>query len=308
MVTARSRVLVLVGALSALVGLGELACRQLPTLATAVGNRVELKMAALEAKGRAEVLVFGTSRSNDCVSAQQLAPTGSNLAIPSASMELLQTIVARSHATPGLKLVLLEVSKPQFSAVREGLEPVVAEGGAPSDLVGEWLATHSALLRERRAFAVENWPRLVVLAWPNQFDGSELLRTRWLSEVFRAVPPESPSDLAVAPSAGDVAEARADELERLAQGYAAVVESFSAPGVKVVMFGTPVMGVGRDEECTAASRGLRAAIAAQVHAPLLDFTCSEVPEEWLADGREHCGVLGRTRLTALLARAIDAVP
>jgi hypothetical protein len=314
-VTARARFFTLSTVLLGVLALGEALGRRDGAVLAAVAQRVTFKLALLEARGSADFVVLGSSRGNDCVTPAPLAAAlgpswrGASLATPSSSLPTLEYVAKRAALTPGLKLAFVELSRRQLAPGQLELE--VAPPQDPLDPVGNFLFEHSALLKGRRAFAVENWSRLPALLVPSRYDGGEFFHSRWLAETFVWPGPVAPGELDRLVPAHDAPLAEAGpEWERVVDGYRRVVEPFRAHGVKVVLFGSPLAAVRRPQECDAAGRGFRAAVAAAVDAPLFDFACSEVDETYLTDKDEHCGTLGRERFSARLglsARA-DALP
>ena len=306
---ARARFFALFGLMLFLLGVGEAFARRSGGLMLAVAHRVNFKVALLEARGRADFVVLGSSRGNDCVAPGPIGPNGASLATPSSSLPTLEYLAQKSAGTPGLKVAFVELSKRQMA---DGFEDVESPGlsvDASTDPVGAWLAERSALLRGRRALAAENWSRLPALLAPSLYDGSEFFHTRWLTEALASVPSRTPEELSVlVPSADAPAEQSGPEWERVSAGYRRVVDTYRARGVKVVLYGSPLAAKRRAEECDEASRRFRASVAAAADAPLFDFACAEVPEAWLTDRDEHCGALGRDRFSAKLGEVARAVP
>jgi hypothetical protein len=216
-------------------------------------------------------------------------------------------LASSTAATPGLKLAFVELSRRQMAADDFADVEAPAVAASTDDPVGNWLQDHSALLRGRRAFAVENWSRLPALLFPSRYDGSEFFHTKWLSEAFVSVPPAAPQELDVlVPSRDAPGEPQGPDWERVSQGYRRVVDAFRSRGVPVLLYGSPLAARRRAEECDEPSRRFRAAVAAFADAPFDDFACDEVPQAWLTDGDEHCGALGRARFSEKLGQAARA--
>lgn len=306
---ARARFFALLGLIVTMLAVGEALARRAGGLMRAVAHRVNFKLALLERRGGADFVILGSSRGNDCVEPGPIGPNGASIATPSSSLPTLEYVAQQSAATPGLKLAFVELSRRQL---QDGAGDVESPGvivDEKTDPVGALLASRSALLRGRRAFAVENWSRLPALVAPSLYDGSEFFHTRWFTEAFVSVGGASPEELAVLVPAQDAAsEQSGPEWERVSAGYRRVVETFRSRGVKVVLYGPPLAARRRAEECDPASRAFRASVAASAGAAFFDFACAEVPEGWLTDRDEHCGALGRHRFSTRLAEVARAVP
>jgi hypothetical protein len=297
----------LAGVVVALLGAGELLGRRAGELMGAVAHRVTFKLALLEARGGADVVVLGSSRGNDCVTpgpiVQALGPDwrGASVATPSSSLPTLELIAQRAANAKGLKLALVELSRRQMAEGAVELE----EHPPPDaqDPVGTFLGVESALLRGRRAFAAENWSRLPALVFPSRYDGGEFLHSRWLAESFVFPKPVTPAELEKVQPGGDLpldVVPSGPEWERVSSGYRRVVDTFRSKGVQVLLYGSPLAAHRRAQECDEQSRRFRASVAQAAGASFDDFACDEVDEAWLTDKDEHCGALGRDRFSTLL--------
>jgi hypothetical protein len=290
-------------------GAGELLGRRAGALMGAVAHRVTFKLALLEARGGADVVVLGSSRGNDCVTpspiAHALSPAwrGASVATPSSSLPTLEYIAGRAAQTKGLKLALVELSRRQ-------MEPGEVEVDAPpavdgEDPIGTFLSARSALLKGRRAFAAENWSRLPALVLPSLYDGGEFFHSRWLAESFVFPAQES---VTLEPLVAPPLEApQGAEWERVSQGYRRVVDAFRARGAQVLLYGPPLSAQRRTQECDEQSRRFRASVAQAAGASFDDFACDEVDEAWLTDRDEHCGALGRERFSTVLGERAKEV-
>ncbi|MFO0596495.1 MAG: hypothetical protein U0228_14355 [Myxococcaceae bacterium] len=287
----------------------ELVCRAGADGLAAVAHRVHFKLALLRAHGPVDFVSLGSSRSNDGIAPGQLGlGSGFAASTPSTSLPTLEYFAAHLGAQ---KLVLVEVSRPTFAPTpMDDVAPPANPEAFQKDPVGEWLSTHSALLQRRRAFALENLPRVFALAFASRFDGSEWFRSRQLVETFRdeAPPPDVHDDEAWKPAAADAsALVLDDDAQRVLAGYERVVASLRASGAKVVLTAPP-LGLGwRAEECGPAQNALRAEVARRTQAPLLDFTCAEVSEAWFLEG-QHLSSPGRARYSKALGDALRALP
>lgn len=304
---ARARFFALGGLLLTLLAIGEAIGQRAGDSLLAVAHRVNFKLALLEARGGAELVVLGSSRGNDCVAPGPIGPNGASIATPSSSLPTLEYLAQKSAGTPGLKVALVELSRRQLADGYEDVESPGVDVDQATDPVGAFLARHSALLRGRRAFAVENWSRLPALLAPGLYDGSEFFHTRWLGEALTSVPALKDGELAPLAAAHDApSEQSGPEWDRVSAAYRRVVDTFRARGVKVVLYGSPLAAKRRAEECDEASRRFRASVAAHADAPFFDFACAEVPEEWLTDGDEHCGAVGRDRFSTKLKEVMSS--
>lgn len=293
------------GLLCALEGL----CRLQPESFAAVAHRVRFKLALLQAKGEVDFVALGSSRTNDGLSPALLnLGHGFSAATPSSSLPTLEFLVA--HLGPQ-KLVFVELSKPQS-------EPTPLDGDSTppgsfaGDPVGGWLHQHSALLQVRRAFTLDNLPRLVGLLGASAFDGSEWFRSRYLVEMLRPPsPPQGVADDAAwkpGPTEPPLAPPPLDEDGlRVLEGYQRVVTALRAQGAKVVLMSPPLAAQRRGEECTPSLNTLRQLISRRTAAPLLDFTCAEVDDRWFLDG-QHLSSPGRAKYSQVLGEAARALP
>lgn len=278
----------------------ELLARVEPDSLAAVAHRVRFKLALLHRKGAVDFVALGSSRTNDGLAPSQLGKgVGFSAATPSSSLPTLEFIASRLGPQ---KLVLVELSRPQWDAAPLELEPD-ADADYSQDPLGRWLHSHSALLRVRRALALENWPRVAGLVNAKNLDGSEWFRSRQLIETFR--PPEPPPGVhdddawkAMAPQAdGSAPDAR------VIDGYTRVIDQLRKDGARVVLIAPPLASGKRAAECTGELNSLRAEVAKRVDAALIDFTCAPVDDRWFVDG-QHLSSPGRARFTRALAEAL----
>lgn len=295
---------VLLGFLLALEGV----CRAQAEGLAAVAHRVYFKLALLHARGAVDFVALGSSRSNDGLGPPLLGlGDGFSAATPSTSLASLEYFAA--HLGPQ-KLVLLEVSRPTFNPAPMDELGVPAAGAFEGDPVGAWLSAHSSLLRLRRAFAVENLPRVFALLFASRFDGSEWFRSRQLLETFRddAPPPNVNDDAAWSPFVHSTEAATLDDDgARVVAGYERTVALLRATGARVILTAPPLGAGWRAEECTPAFNALRGEVARRTGAPLLDFTCAEVAEAWFLEG-QHLGSPGRAKYSKVLGEAVRALP
>lgn len=303
-----SRLLLLAVTVVGLLCALELICRLQPEGLAAVAHRVRFKLALLHAKGAVDFVALGTSRTNDGFNPALLhLGTGFSAATPSSSLPTLEFQAA--HLGPQ-KLVFVELSSPQGAASAFDTEATPPPGSFAGDPLGAWLHEHSALLPVRRAFALENLPRVVALLAASAFDGSEWFRSRQLVETFRpARPPEGVADEAawkVSPLEPGPATLDEDGARVLA-GYERVVASLRAQGAKVVLVSPPLGALHRVQDCVPTLNALRAEVSRRTGAPLLDFTCASVDDRWFVDG-QHLSSPGRARYSTVLGEAARALP
>lgn len=305
-----SRLLLLAATVLGLLCALEVLCRAQPEGLAAVAHRVRFKLALLRQKGPVDFVALGTSRSNDGLNPSLLElGTGFSAATPSSSLPTLEFQAA--HVGPQ-KQVFVELSWPQSSPTAMDADSTPAVGSFAGDPLGEWLHQHSALLQVRRAFALENLPRVVGLLVARSLDGSEWFRSRHLIETFR--PPSPPEgvadDAAWRPQPVDAArepKVLDEDGARVLAGYERALASLRAQGARVVLVGPPVGSAARAEECTAERNLLRHAISQRTEAPLLDFTCAEVDDRWFVDG-QHLSSPGRAKYSKALGDAARALP
>jgi hypothetical protein len=306
-----SRLLLLAATvLGLLLGL-EVLCRLQPDGLAAVAHRVRFKLALLRAKGPVDFVTLGTSRSNDGINPSLLElGNGFSAATPSSSLPTLEYQAAQLGPQ---KLVFVEVSKPQFDAAAMDGDASAPADSFAGDPVGEWLHQHSALLKVRRAFALENLPRVAALLAAGSLDGSEWFRSRLLVETFRPpAPPEGVADDAAwKPHSAETrppAQLSLDEdAQRIVASYERVLNTLKEQGTRVVLVGPPVASYSRTEECTHERMILREYISQKTATPLLDFTCAEVDDRWFVD-EQHLSSPGRAKYSKVLGEAARALP
>lgn len=296
---------VLAGVLLAFEGL----CRAQAEGLAAIAHRVHFKLALLKQKGAVDFVTLGSSRSNDGIGPAQLGlGVGFSASTPSTSLASLEYFA--THLGPQ-KRVLVEVSRPTFNPAPMDDVVVAPAGAFEGDPVGAWLSTHSELLRLRRAFALENLPRIFALLFASRFDGSEWFRSRQLLETFRddAPPPDVHDDAAWVPFAHDLTQVTTldDDGARVVAGYERLVAALRASGAQVVLMAPPLGAGWRSEECTPALNELRREVARRTQAPFIDFTCAEVSEAWFLEG-QHLSSPGRAKYSKVLGEAVRALP
>ena len=305
-----SRLLLLAVTVLGLLCALEVLCRLQPEGLAAVAHRVRFKLALLHAKVPVDFVSLGTSRSNDGVNPALLElGTGFSAATPSSSLPTLEFQVA--HLGPQ-KLVLVELSRPQSDAAAMDADSA-APGSLAGDPFGAWLHQHSALLQVRRAFALENLPRVLALLTANSLDGSEWFRSRQLVETFRPpLPPEGVADddawrpAPFIPSGVEGPTLNEDDA-RIAAGYERALATLKAQGTRVILVAPPLGSAARAEECAPDRTLLRQLIARRTATPLLDFTCAPVDDRWFVDG-QHLSSPGRARYSKALGAAARALP
>jgi hypothetical protein len=309
-----TRLLLLAGTVFGLLLTLEVLCRVEPEGLAAVAQRARVELALLHAKGPVDFVALGTSRTNDGLSPALLGlGNGFSAATPSSSLPTLEFQAAHVGAQ---KLVFVELSRPQGEPTAMGAETAQPAGSSVGDPVGEWLHAHSALLQVRRAFALENLPRVLGLLTARALDGSEWFRSRQLVEMLR--PPSPPAGVTddaawkappFIPSGaeGPVPPVFDEDSARRLEGFERVVNSLRERGAKVVFVAPPLARLYRVEECTPVQNTLRQAISRRTAAPLLDFTCADVDERWFVDG-QHLSSPGRAKYSKALGEAARALP
>ena len=305
-----SRLLLLAATILGLLFALEVLCRVQPEGLAAVAHRVRFKLALLHEKGPVDFVALGTSRSNDGLNPSLLQlGTGFSAATPSSSLPTLEFQAAHLGAQ---KWVFVELSRPQSEPTAMDADTTPAAGSSAGDPLGEWLHQHSALLQVRRAFALENLPRVVGLLAARSLDGSEWFRSRQLVETFR--PPSPPEgvadDAAWIPQAFEVPSeppALDEDGARVLAGYERALASLKSQGARVVLMAPPIGSAARAEECTPERNLLRHVIAQRTATPLLDFTCAEVDDRWFVDG-QHLSSPGRAKYSKALGDAARALP
>jgi|GEM_PF-4199329 hypothetical protein len=286
----------------------EVLCRVQPDGLAAVAHRVRFKLALLHAKGPVDFVALGSSRTNDGLNPALLGlGAGFSAATPSSSLPTLEYFA--EHLGPQRR-VFVELSVPMSSPNAMDLDPAPTSNN-DGDPIGALLQEHSALIRVRRAFALENLPRVLGLLFASSLDGSEWFRSRQLIETFRPPlpPPGVQDDAAWKPFAHDLTTPRTLDTdgERIVAGYTRALTSLRNGGAKVVLMSPPLGAGWRVEECTPERIALRAEVARRTAAPLLDFTCAEVDERWFVDG-QHLSSPGRAKYSQVLGEALRALP
>ncbi len=296
---------VVLGLLAAL----EVLCRVQPEGLAAVAHRVRFKLALLHARSPVDFVALGSSRSNDGLNPALLGlGSGFSAATPSSSLPTLEFFAANLGPQ---RRVLVELSGPMSASTPMDADDAAAPGAFDGDPLGAWLHAHSALLAVRRAFALENLPRVFAIVFASRFDGSEWFRSRQLTETFRPpVAPEGVHDAAAwAPApVRETPPATLDaEGERVAEGFGRAVTALRAQGAVVTLVAPPLGAGWRETECTPELKAQRAEVARRVRAPFLDFTCAEVDERWFVDG-QHLSSPGRAQYSKVLGEALRALP
>jgi hypothetical protein len=297
-------VAVVVGLLLAL----EVFCRVEPEGLAAVAHRVRFKLALLRAKGPVDFVALGSSRTNDGLEPARLGlGSGFSAATPSSSLPTLEFFATEIGAQ---RRVLVEVSVPMSAATPMDLEPAVVSN-SDGDPIGALLQQHSALLKVRRAFALENLPRVLGLVFAGSLDGSEWFRSRQLVEMLRTPepPPGVQDDAQWVPFPHDLSTPRTldAEGERIAEGYLRAVTTLRSHGATVVLVAAPVSTGWREAECSEGWLAIRAEVARRTGAPLLDFTCAQVNDAWFVDG-QHLSTPGRAKYSTVLGGVLRALP
>lgn len=288
----------------------EVVCRLRQEGLAAVAHRVRFKLALLHARGAVDFVVLGSSRTNDGVKPPLMGlGDGFSAATPSTS---LQTLEYFAEGLGPQKRVLVEVSKPTFSDFPMDAVDATPAGSYEGDPIGAWLQAHSALLQLRRAFAIENLPRVFALFFPSRFDGSEWLRTRFLLESFReadTAPPGVSDDAAWVPLAHDLSTPTALDAdgERVVSGFIRVVATLRKNGAQVVLTAPPVGSGWKGDECIESMNAVRREVARRTGAPFLDFTCAPINDAWFVEG-QHLSAQGRAKYSRVLGEAVRALP
>lgn len=291
----------------------ELLCRALPEGLAAVAHRVRFKLALLHRQESVDVVAFGSSRTNDGFEPRAFREAGGgaepfNAATPASSLATLEFFATRWRVS-GRPVALVELSRPQSVAGEMDADAFIDPKTFAGDPVGLWLVQESALLQRRRAFALENLPRVAGLLVADSLDGSEWFRRSPLMETFLPAPTDPADDDASAwtpaTASGDVP--LDDDGRRVVEGYARVVEALRAKGVRVVLVTPPVAASFRAEECSAAWNSVRAAIVAKTDAETLDYGCAPMADGWFVDG-QHLSSRGRNHFSGVLGKALRALP
>jgi hypothetical protein len=285
----------------------ELLCRIEPEGLAAVAHRVRFKLALLRAKGPVDFVALGSSRTNDGLNPSLLnLGAGFSAATPSSSLPTLEFFATNLGPQ---RRVFVEVSVPMSAATPMDADVVSASDFA-GDPIGQLLMQHSALLRVRRAFALENLPRVFGLLFASSLDGSEWFRSRQLTEMFRVPepPPGVSDDARWVPFVHDSTAHTLDgEGERIIDGYTRALTKLRATGATVTLVAPPLSSGWRGAECTPEWLAIRAELARRTQTPLLDFTCAEIDDRWFVDG-QHLSASGRAKYSKVLGDALRALP
>lgn len=246
---------------------------------SALSDRVAFKRRLLERRTSASVVVIGTSRFNDGL---DVPAGGFNASIPSSSLSFLETTAALAIDRGDVKRLIVELSTSQV----HDAEPEAVTSEAPP---WAWFA----LVRQRRAFRVEQWSRLPAIVRSDAYDGTEFFRSRWLSESLRlAAPVEVLTPNVVCPAESTVTP--------VAEVYRRIAERARSRNVELVIVAPPVDSALRHDECAALTE-LSAAVATATRFPVFSFACIETPDDEFNDGL-HLTARGRARFTASVER------
>ena len=293
-----------------LVGGSEVVARLSRDTFEAAAHRARFKAELLARQPPLRFVAIGTSRLNDAVApaivSGQLegsSARGFNASVPSSSMATQAFLAAGALEHPGLEALFLEASPAQAASFDDpSLGPEVAPSGSFEDR----LLSASALLRYRRVLMVESLPRLVALAWPSRYDGSEFFRSHWLAESLRGwwrTPPlVLPPPVVICPKA-DGALAVDPRLEAAVEAWTAEAKAARAKGIEPYFVAPPIRAVARGEECQAEWSKLLASLASRSGAPVLSWACAEAPDAMFPDGNHHLGTMGRDAFSAALGAA-----
>ncbi len=291
----------------------ELLCRALPEGLAAVAHRVRFKLALLHRQSAVDVVAFGSSRTNDGFEPRAFLEAGGsthpfNAATPASSLATLEFFATSWRAT-GNPTALVELSRPQSVAGELDAEARLDPATFAGDPVGLWLVSRSALLQRRRAFALENLPRVAGLLVADALDGSEWFRRSPLMETFLPSPKPADAEDGAAWVATPATSGAAldDEGRRVVEGYVRIVEALRGRGVRVVLVTPPLAASFRAEECAPEWNAVRAAIAARTGVATLDYGCAAVADAWFVDG-QHLSSQGRVQYSTVLGKALRALP
>lgn len=291
----------------------EFLCRALPEGLAAVAHRVRFKLALLHRQSSVDVVAFGSSRTNDGFEPRAFREAGGsaepfNAATPASSLATLEYL-ATHWRVAGRPVALVELSRPQSVAGELDVDATIDPKGYAGDPVGLWLVEASSLLQRRRAFALENLPRVAGLLVADTLDGSEWFRRSPLMETFLPAPaaPTSDDERAWLPTPATSDAPLDDDGHRVVEGYARVIDALRAKGVRVVLVTPPVAASFRAEECSPPWNAVRAAIVARTGAETLDYGCAPVADGWFVDG-QHLSSRGREHYSRVLGKALRALP
>jgi len=312
-----------VGLLGLLVG-AEAAARASSGALEAAAHRARFKAELLARQGPLRFVAIGTSRLNDGVGPAIVGAgftgagregreaqkgdaaegdgarvRGFNASVPSSSIAAQVYLAERALAHAGVDTLFLEVSSHQVAALNDDTleqhSAVAGEGLEARALLA------SAVVRNRRAFMVENLPRLWGLAFADRYDGSEFFRTRWLLASLGA--PSSPPPIGPPRRfcPGDGAPAGTDVGHREAlEAWVALAERARAKGVTTYFVAPPIAPAHRGQECAEPWLGLWSALAARSGSVVLSWGCAEVPDALFSDRDHHLGWAGRAAFSDAL--------
>ena len=279
------------GAVLALLVSAEALARAFEPWLAAAADRVAFKAALFERQGPTARVFIGTSRLNDGVRARDLH--GFNASVPSSSLAVQTWLFERGLTHAGLREVVLELSPEQVTD-----DARVAAGAAREPL---------ALLTHRRAFALENLPRLWALALASRYDGSEWFRNRWALEGLRELRGVEVPTLDAASAPARVAEGPdVAEWESVVGAYVALSDRARAAGVALLFVLPPSAPEARAGQCSGTFAALAPMVARRTGRRVLDYSCSALPEALFTD-RTHLGARGRAWLTRSLGQELDAL-
>lgn len=317
-------VLFLVGMALLLGALELLVQRNLP-LFEGASHRMLAKVAMFGEQRRVDFLFFGTSRTQDGISPRlvcrhlaELSPeskgrAGFNAASTGSNYEDLLTVAPRYFRRPGLRTVVIELSKPHLSN-QPSLSPKVAELGQANEERLASVMRHVGFIRYRTAFVTDNLGRLpALLFFSSRLSGCE---TRGSEQIAAFLGREEPAPAGfdatlwvpdrIAPPASPIPlEA---ELESAAVQITALARAYTEHGIRVVFSIPPLTARHQPAPERDRLKPLFAEVARRTGCEVWDFAAQPRPDEFFKDSSHLSRKLGRAHWSYALAEQLAKQP
>ena len=304
-------------ALLAVVGGLEVFCRvEAPLLAT-TQHRALFKAGVLAQQPAKKILFFGTSRTGESFrpgvlreALQELAPgldaPAFNLSIQYSSFDILQEVVTRAAAHPGVRLAVVELS---YSQMQRRPLPWLKSPAVAEDFDGrvfQWLEQHSQLVQQRKAFVLDSLARWVGgILFASRFDGSEQFGGDYVWSILGRRDDRPAGETLTPWALHDVSGRDGTALPREAEAYTALAAQLRERGIEVVFF---VPGTRADYPAIERNPDMQELLARMaLVAPVVEALAPQLPDAYFRDTL-HPSHLGGSVLTRQFAHWLVAQP
>lgn len=315
------RLVLFVLGLALLLGMLELLVSRNIPLFEGASHRMLAKLAILGEQKQVDILFFGTSQTLDGISprlvSRHLAEIsqefkgvlGFNASSTGSNYKDLLTLAPRYAQRPGLRTVVIELSKPHFS--NKSLLPttVVELGESNEDRLIRGLK-HVAFVRYRTAFLSDNLGRLPALLFFSPYlsgcetRGSEQIAS-WLGREESSPigfdenlwTPESIIPLSGAAPLETEQEIVVTQITKLAQAY-------TERGIRVVFSIPPLSARSKSVSDRGRLQAVFAAVAERTGCEIWDFSAQLRPDKFFKDPSHLSLQMGRAHWSYALAQQL----